>query len=286
MAITRLDGRRIIVTGGASGMGESLVRAFPTLGAQVVSLDINAAAGKAIAEEAGVTFVESDISDRDSVDAAFATAVQTLGGGFDVLVNSAGIAPASPAETTSAQLWQQIMSINALGTMLTNQAAFGYFRQSGGGQIINFASAAGVLGLPNKSAYSMSKGAVIAWTRTAAQEWGKHSITVNMIAPAIRTPMYEKTRSEMSPEILAAHDAQMLQAVPLGGKLGDVQRDFVPVLAFYASEGAQFITGQIVSVDGGTLMVRSFGVGVNCWAQRRIRRNPPASSTASAGGSR
>jgi NAD(P)-dependent dehydrogenase (short-subunit alcohol dehydrogenase family) len=152
-------------------------------------------------------------------------------------------------------LWNRIMSINALGTMLTNQAAVRHLRATGG-RIINFASAAGVGGLPNKSAYAASKGAVLAFTRTAAAEWARHGITVNAIAPAIWTPMYDKTRSEMTPQQLADHDAVMAKAVPLGGKLGNIDAHLVPVLAFYASEGAGFMTGQTIAVDGGTLMVR------------------------------
>lgn len=235
-------------------MGEGLVRAFPGLGAKVVSLDITPDSGERIAREAGAHFVTADVSSKESVDAAFATAVDVLGG-LDVLVHAAGIAPSSPAESSSVELWTRVLTINTLGTMLTNQAAFEHLKTDGG-QIVNFASAAGIAGLPNKSVYAMSKGGVVAWTRTAAQEWGRYGISLNMIAPAIWTPMYDKTRSEMTPAQLAAHDAYMKQMVPLGGKLGDVEADFVPVLAFYSSEGARFITGQVVSVDGGTLMVR------------------------------
>jgi NAD(P)-dependent dehydrogenase (short-subunit alcohol dehydrogenase family) len=252
--VTRLDGRRIIITGGARGMGEGLVRAFPQLGANVVSLDLTPDTGQRIADEASATFIQVDVSDQASVDAAVDKAVARLGG-LDVLIHAAGIAPSSPGESTPVDLWNKIMSINALGTMLTNQAAFRHLRD-GGGQILNFASAAGVIGLPNKSAYAASKGAVLGFTRTVASEWAKHNITVNAIAPAIWTPMYDKTRSEMTPEQLAAHDAVMRQAVPIGGKLGDIDTDFVPVIAFYASAGARFMTGQTISIDGGTLTVR------------------------------
>jgi NAD(P)-dependent dehydrogenase (short-subunit alcohol dehydrogenase family) len=254
MTATRLDGRRIVVTGGASGMGRGIVEAFPGLGAQVVSMDLDEVGGEKVAAESGASFIAVDVTDQNAVDAAFDEAARRLGG-LDVLIHAAGIAPAAPAETTTAQLWQQIMSINALGTVLTNQAAFRHLRDAGG-TILNFASAAGVSGLPNKSAYSMSKGAVVAWTRTVAIEWAKYPIRVNAIVPGIWTPMYDKTRSEMSAEQLAAHDAVMAQRVPLGGKLGDVERDFVPVVAFYASSGADFMTGQLVAIDGGTLMVR------------------------------
>jgi NAD(P)-dependent dehydrogenase (short-subunit alcohol dehydrogenase family) len=249
-----LAGRRIIVTGGASGMGAGLVRALPRLDAAVVSLDVTADAGESVARESGARFLACDVADPVVVEQAFATAVEHLGG-LDVLIHAAGIAPGAPAEEIDVATWQEVMRVNATGTFVTNQAAFPHLKDRGG-RIINFASAAGIQGLRGKAAYSASKGAVVAWTRTLAQEWATYDITVNAIAPAIWTPMYDKTRASMTPEQLAAHDAQMAAAVPLGGRLGDIERDLVPVLAFLAGEGARFMTGQIFPVDGGITMMR------------------------------
>ncbi len=243
-----------MVTGGASGMGAGLVRALPGLGASVVSLDRRADPGREIAESAGASFVAADVADRVSVTAAIDAAATELGG-LDVLVHAAGIAPGAPAEDISDAQWDQVLAVNATGTFLANQAVFPHLKDAGG-RILNFASAAGVQGYPMKAAYAASKGAVVAWSRSIAVEWARFAITVNCIAPAIWTPMYDTTRAAMTPEQLAEHDAMMARAVPLGGKLGDIDRDFVPVIAFLAGDGARFITGQVIPVDGGTLMMR------------------------------
>lgn len=249
----RLEGRRIIVTGGASGMGAGVVRALPRLGAKVVSLD-RAPEGRAIARAAGAGFIAVDVTDEAGVARAVADAVATLGG-LDVLIHAAGVAPGAPADTLPLSQWNAALSVNATGTFLMNQAVYPYLRQNGGA-IINFASAAGLEGYPGKAAYAAAKGAVVAWTRSIAREWAPHGIRVNAVAPAIWTPMYDATRAAMTPEQLASHDQGMHRAIPLGGRLGDIDRDFAPVIAFLASDDARFITGQVLPVDGGAVLVR------------------------------
>lgn len=255
-----LRGKRIIVTGGTLGIGAAIVRAYAQQGAHVASLARSQELGTKQAAEltasgpGSVSFFRCDVSSRAEVKAAFAAAVDTMGG-LDALVHNAGIEEACPAESITDELWDRLFSVNAYGTLITNQEAFSYLRERGG-QIINFGSSAGVSGLPGSAAYSASKGAVMAWTRTVAQEWARYNITVNAIAPAIWTPMYDAYRAKMSAEQLAQHDAMMAAVVPLGGKLGDPDKDLAPMLAFLVSDGARFITGQTISIDGGVLMVR------------------------------
>jgi NAD(P)-dependent dehydrogenase (short-subunit alcohol dehydrogenase family) len=249
-----LQGRRIVITGGAMGMGAGLVRAFPLLGATVASLDIAEKEGAEVAHAAGATFVRCDISRKSDVDSAFAKAAAELGG-IDVLFNVAGIASRDAAVDTPLSEWEQVMAVNATGTFLTNLAAFGYLRPEGG-RIINFASSVGATGMANRGAYAASKGAVLAWSRTIAKEWAPYGITVNCVAPAMWTPMHEHTRSRMSAEELATFEAWQKEFIPLGGRPGVVARDLVPVMAFVASRASRFMTGQVFAVDGGSLMLR------------------------------
>jgi len=250
-----LEGRRVIITGGASGMGGAMVGAFPAMGARVASMDIHAVDGARIVEDAGAAaFFQVDVTSEASVIAAMQAAVGALGG-LDVLIHAAGVAPFAAAAETSLDFWNHAMAVNATGTFLTNRAAYPYLRAHGG-TILNFASAADVKGHPGKAAYAAAKGAVLAWTRTIAVEWGREGVRANAVAPAIWTPMYDQTRAAMDEDQLAAHDAVKAQTIPFGGRLGDVTRDFVPVLAFLASDGARFINGQVIAIDGGMLMVR------------------------------
>ncbi|MCW2622355.1 MAG: oxidoreductase [Frankiales bacterium] len=241
-------------------MGAGLVRAYVREGAHVVSMDIADRTGREIADAASAQgpgkadYLSCDVRDQAGVNAAFAEAGGLLGG-LDVLAHAAGTAPNAGVMDITLESWTDVMATNATGTFLTNQAAYGLLKDDGGA-IINFASAAGIVGLPMKAHYAASKGAVVAWTRSLAAAWGKEGITVNMIAPAIWTPMYDQTRASMTAEQLAAHDAALALAIPIGGRLGDLERDFVPLLVFLAGEGARFLTGQVYAVDGGTLMVR------------------------------
>jgi NAD(P)-dependent dehydrogenase (short-subunit alcohol dehydrogenase family) len=124
-----LEGKRIVVTGGASGIGAATLRAYAREGARVLSLDVDEAGGEAVAREANVPFRRCDVANRSEVSAAFAAAVDELGG-LDVLAHVAGIERATPAEDISDEAWDTILDVNAKGTMITNQAAFDAMRAS------------------------------------------------------------------------------------------------------------------------------------------------------------
>ena len=194
-----------------------------------------------------------DVSDEAAVEAAVSQAVKRLGG-LDVLVHAAAICPTTPAESISLALFERVMAVNMTSTFLLNRAVFPHLKDKRG-KIINFASGMGVLGAESKAHYAASKGAVLAWTRSIATAWGKHGITCNAIAPAIWTPMYEETRATMDPEALARHDAEQAKKRIIGGKLGDPERDFLPMMTFLASDGANYLTGQTYKIDGGGLML-------------------------------
>jgi NAD(P)-dependent dehydrogenase (short-subunit alcohol dehydrogenase family) len=257
----QLDGRRIIVTGGARGIGEATVRAFAIEGAHVVSLDVLDEDGPRVADQASakgpgrVRYEHCDIADRASVDHVFSEVAGALGG-LDVLANIAGVEGHAPAASVTDDEWDRIFDVNVKGTLYTNQAAYRAMRPGGRGRIINVGSDAALSANPNGAHYSASKGAVISWTRSVAAEWGRDGITVNALVPAMWTSMYERFRGTMSSEELAMHDAGMAAVIPLGGRLGDPERDLGPVMVFLAGDGSRFITGQLISVNGGMVSVR------------------------------
>jgi NAD(P)-dependent dehydrogenase (short-subunit alcohol dehydrogenase family) len=250
-----LERKRIIVTGGASGIGAATVRSYVREGARVVSLDINDVDGERVVADAEgpATFIHCDVANRHQVFEVFARAVNLLGG-LDVMANVAGVERRTPAEDIPDGEWDLIFGVNVKGTLYTNQAAFRHMRTDGG-RIINFGSGAGIRGQVGSAHYSASKGAVMSWTRTVAQEWAKYNITVNSVVPAIWTPMYDAYRARMSEQERMIHDMAMQHVIPLGGKLGDPDGDAAPVMVFLASDLSHFMTGQCFAVDGGMIML-------------------------------
>ena len=251
-----LEGKKIIVTGSASGMGQATLKAYVKAGANVVGMDISDDKGKDISTNANnhgpgtCSFIHIDVSDEDSVKNAFYLALEELKT-LDVLAHPAAIQGPADASSVKVEDWDNMFAVNVRGTMLTNQNAFKHMKENGSGSIINFGSISGLRPEPSASAYSAAKGAVHSWTRTAAGTWGKHDIRVNAILPAIATPMYYAARERSTDEENTVAHWRNSVPIALGQEYGDPDNDLAPVMVFFASDASKFITGQLIPVDGG-----------------------------------
>ena len=248
----RLAGLRVVVTGGARGIGGEIATRMSTEGARVAILDRLVAEGSAHAAALGGTFHEVDLVDPEATAAATTAAIDALGG-VDVLVNSAGILQLKPLLDVTVADWNRMFSINTRAMLTTMQVAVRRMLADGPGspdgirgKIINLASMAAKKGGANEGHYAASKAAVVALTRAAALEWGVHGITANSLCPGyILTEMGAATRTE-------ADIATWSTYSPLG-RLGQAA-DVAGVAAFLASSDADYLTGQAINVTGGMVM--------------------------------
>ncbi|MGO9927965.1 MAG: SDR family NAD(P)-dependent oxidoreductase [Mycobacterium sp.] len=246
-----LQGRRILVTGGATGIGAAAVAVLTAAGADVAATHHQSPPP----DDLVATWLQCDVRDADSVSAMVQQAAEGLGG-LDVLVNAAGLwQPGIPGYIGVDEI-SFLLDTNVKATILTNQAVYAVMKgQPKGGKIINFGSSEAVMGSPISAVYAATKGAVQAWTRSAARAWAADNVTVNALAPAVQTPGADRLRNFLGPEASALIDQQMKMMIPLGGALGDPTRDVGPMLVFLAGLGSGFITGQLLAVDGGLIMV-------------------------------
>ena len=238
----KLEGRVAIVTGAGQGIGRAIAEKLRAEGASVIVADKNSGtAGKTAADIGGVAQV-ADVSDPDQV-SALVTAAAGQFGKIDILVNDAAIVPFVPWEDLDFAEWRRVMSVNIDGVFLTCKAVYPHMKAAGYGRIVNIASNVVTAGTPNMAHYVASKGAVFAFTRSLATEVGQYGITVNAVAPGL-------TASEgvlESPHAEAFDFVVSLQSVPRRG----VPADIAPAVAFLASEEAHWITGQMITADGG-----------------------------------
>ena len=200
-------------------------------------------------------YPSADVSNLESIQTAFGEAVGVLGG-LDVLANPAGIHRAAVTGEITVEDWDLVFAVNVRGTMITNQEAYPYLKESGGGSIINFGSISGQRAEAKAAAYSATKGAVHAWTRSAAGAWGQDNIRVNAILPAMHTPMSRTAGKHLNEEQLNERYWRNYHGIALGRDYGDPDEDLGPVMVFMASDASHFITGQLLPVDGGQTNVR------------------------------
>ncbi|GKU34876.1 SDR family NAD(P)-dependent oxidoreductase [Mycobacterium montefiorense] len=247
-----LKDRRILVTGGATGIGAAAVGVLTAAGADVAATYHRTPPPDGLA----ATWIQCDVRDADAVSAMVGQSAEHLGG-LDVLVNAAGLWQAGIPGYIGADDISFLLDTNIKATILTNQAVYAVMKGQDpkGGRIINFGSSEAVMGSPISAVYAATKGAVQAWTRSAAKAWASDNVTVNALAPAVQTPGADRLRDFLGPDAAALIDQQMQMMIPLGGTLGDPVRDVGPMLVFLAGPGSGFITGQLLAVDGGLMMV-------------------------------
>jgi NAD(P)-dependent dehydrogenase (short-subunit alcohol dehydrogenase family) len=257
-----LKDKRVIVTGGASGIGRATVLACAREGASVVSLStaapersrVRALMAEVEALGAGrMTHLQVDVSDKDAVDRGFDEAAAWLGG-LDGLVNSAAIQAFKPAEAFTKDDILQDMAVNTFGAVYTNQAAFRFMKDTGG-SIVNLISYVAIGGQEMMAAYGLSKGAVIGWSHVIAKEWGPRFIRVNMVAPIVETSGFQNYYKQLSPEKQMLSDLRRQQTISLGGKMGS-SGDAADVNVFLLSDLSRYLTGQTLYADGGASFSR------------------------------
>ena len=240
-----LKDKRVLITGGAGGIGTETAARFLAEGSRVVVLDRDTAALRRLERElpslSGA--IKADVSDPDDVARAFEE-LDNLMGGLDVLINNAGISIRHHFVDISPQEWRQVMAVNLDGVFFVAQQAARRMLAGGGGVIVNMGSTNGLMGYPYYADYNASKAGVIELTRSMALELAP-TVRVNAVCPGfILTPMQE---AEYTLEMRRAFEAK----VPLG-RLGRPE-DVAALFAFLASDDAVFITGQCFVIDGGEI---------------------------------
>tara|TARA_A100001015_G_scaffold240716_1_gene274554 strand:- start:279 stop:1031 length:753 start_codon:yes stop_codon:yes gene_type:complete len=242
-----LSGRKAIVTGGASGIGEAIVNAYAREGAQVLVVDLpDSTVSQNFANIDGVTPLEQDITEKDAPQNIVAAAMAAMGG-FDVLVNNAGISMPDSVEGDGEELWEKTMAINVTSMFRITRAALPELKKSDTGRIINLGSIMSDMGGPNLFVYGTSKHAVAGMTKSMAVDLGQYGITVNYLQPgavvtALSAPYFEDDDFRN----------YWIEKAPVG-RLGQPE-DVAHAAVFLAQKESQFISGLGLNIDGGAIV--------------------------------
>lgn len=253
--MARLQNKTAVITGGGGGIGGATCRRFAQDGAKVAVLDLNLDAAEKIAGEiraagGAAEAIRCDIADRKSVDAAIATTTDKLGP-VDILVNNAGWDIFKPFTKSEPGEWERLIAINLTGALHMHHAVLPGMVERRYGRIVNIASDAARVGSSGEAVYAACKGGLVAFSKTLAREHARHGITVNVVCPGPTDTalLAGVTSGAANPEKLIE---AFTKAIPLG-RLGQPD-DLAGAIAFFGSDDAGFITGQVLSVSGGLTM--------------------------------
>ena len=245
-----LEGKHALVTGGAQGLGLTIAEAYCAAGAIVTVADINeeavkAAAADLCAQGAKAYSVVCDVSKEDQVTKAIQDAAELMGG-LDIVVANAGVSSRAPAEDMTLDQWNKVIDIDLKGVFLCDREAGRYMLAHNGGSIINMSSIIGIVGnTTGNSNYAAAKGGVSSLTKVMAVEWAQRGIRVNALAPAQTATKLIEGLMQQNPDTRKYFEAH----IPMG-RLGKPS-EIAAAALFLASEGASFVTGQTIAVDGG-----------------------------------
>lgn len=249
----KLEGKVVIITGGAGGIGSGMATAMAKEGAIIAIVDLNEEAGeKTVAELQTIspksTFIQANLMDHQNLGKIVEKVIDQYGK-LDVLVNNAHASKQMTIEDATQADLDLSFGTGFYPTFYLMQAALPYLKETKG-NVINFASGAGLAGHETQGVYAAAKEAIRGLSRVAANEWGRFGINVNIISPIANTPGVEAW-AKAQPEYYEA----VRSKIPLG-RFGDIEQDIGRVAVFLASEDSQYITGQTIMVDGGSIMLR------------------------------
>jgi 2-hydroxycyclohexanecarboxyl-CoA dehydrogenase len=257
MSLINLSGKVVIVTGGANGIGKAIAADSAAAGATVVIADVQLEAAQAAAAEISQTSgqsviaIRTDVTDLDSVQQMTKQVLAQLGH-IDVLVNNAGWDKFGPFLKTTPDFWNKIIDLNYKGVLNTCYAILPHMVEQKSGSIVNIASDAGRGGSMGESIYAGCKAGVIAFSKTLAREHARDNIRVNCVSPGVtRTALYaDMLETDFGKKVSMAIE----RSIPLGRRAGQPD-EISPAVVFLASDAARYITGQVLSVNGGLTMV-------------------------------